>query len=127
MRKSIDGLRIKRIYEPPEDADGARVLVDRVWPRGIAKEHARLDLWLKDIAPSAALRKWFNHDPARWQEFRRRYRADLDDNETRVSELLHLISKHSVTLLYGARDTTHNQAIVLLEYLKERAAKRVSF
>ena len=99
-------LRIKRVYEPAEDGDGRRVLVDGIWPRGMTKEAAALDLWLKDIAPSAALRKWFGHDPARWLEFQRRYRAELAKNEPAVAQLLALLKAGAVTLLYGARDTS---------------------
>src|SRR4051794_35234705 len=93
---------IKRIYEPAGRSDGARILVDRVWPRGMTKEAAALTLWLKDIAPSAGLRKWFGHDPARWAEFRRRYRAELDANPRAVERLLEHVRKRKVTLLYGA-------------------------
>ena len=111
-------LRIKRIYESPDKADGARVLVDRVWPRGMTKQRAAVDLWLKDIAPSPALRKWFGHDPQRWPEFRSRYRAELDRNPAAVGGLLDLATKGKVTLLYAAHDVAHNHAVVLIEYMK---------
>jgi uncharacterized protein YeaO (DUF488 family) len=111
-------IRIKRVYEPAAKSDGARVLVDRVWPRGITKEKAALDLWLKDIAPSTALRKWFGHDPARWDEFRKRYGKELDGNGEAIGRLQDMIAKGPVTLLYGAHDAEHNQAVALADYLK---------
>lgn len=108
---------IKRIYEQPSSDDGFRVLVDRMWPRGVSKEHADLDLWLKDIAPSAELRKWWNHNPETADEFSKRYRAELDGNPA-VDTLRRLIAEHPVvTLLYGAKDPKLNQALVLQEYL----------
>jgi uncharacterized protein YeaO (DUF488 family) len=110
-------IRIKRIYEPAGKDDGARILVDRVWPRGITKVDAALTLWLKDIAPSTELRKWFGHDPERWQEFRTRYGEELDGNGANVALLRDQIAKGPVTLLYGAHDTAHNQAVALLDYL----------
>lgn len=112
-------VQIKRIYEPAAKSDGTRVLVDRVWPRGITKEKAALDLWLKEIAPSTPLRKWFGHDPARWDEFRNRYGKELDGNDEAVGQLRSLIARSPVTLLYGAHDAEHNQAVALLEYLKD--------
>jgi len=114
-------LRIKRVYEPAADGDGQRVLVDGVWPRGVTKQDAALDLWLKEIAPSTGLRKWFGHDPERWQEFQRRYRAELAENEPAVGQLLALLKAGPVTLLYGARDVAHNQAVALADYIRERA------
>ena len=109
-------LHIKRIYDPPKRGDGARVLVDRVWPRGMSKEKAELDLWLKDIAPSTELRKWFGHKPERFAEFRKRYRDELKDKNEAIAELAKLRPKN-VTLLYSAHDEQHNQAVVLAEYL----------
>lgn len=120
------GVTIKRIYEPAASDDGARVLVDRVWPRGISKEKAALTLWLKEIAPSTGLRKWFGHDPARWAEFRRRYHAELDDNPEPVAQLKRLIRSGRVTLLFGAKDAQHNQAQALAEYLGKRLPSRPS-
>lgn len=111
-------LHIKRIYEPAARSDGARVLVDRIWPRGMSKEKAGLDLWLKDIAPSTQLRKWFGHDPERFAEFRKRYRAELKGKDEAIAELGKLPQKN-VTLLYSAHDEQHNQAVVLAEYLGE--------
>lgn len=117
----MKNLRIKRIYEPAAKSDGARILVDRVWPRGITKEDAALTLWLKEIAPSTALRKWFGHDPARWADFQRRYRTELDANSEAVERLDACLRSGTVTLLYGARDTEHNQAVALATYLRDRA------
>ena len=113
-------VRIKRIYEPPQAADGARVLVDRLWPRGLRKEAAALTGWHKDVAPSLTLRRWFGHDPARWQAFRARYRAELDANAAALAPLRELARAGPLTLLYGARDGAHNHAVVLAEYLRER-------
>ena len=109
---------VKRIYEPANSEDGFRVLVDRLWPRGVSKEKARLDLWLKDIAPSTGLRKWFNHDPAKWIEFQSKYRQELEANPGALEELRKATGEAAVvTLLYGARDSEHNEAVVLAEYL----------
>jgi len=112
---------IKRIYEPPGPGDGARVLVDRLWPRGVSKEAAALTLWLREIAPSTALRKAFGHDPAHWEAFVRDYRAELAGNAGAVATLRALAAKGRVTLLYGARDPLHNQAAVLADYLRAGA------
>ena len=116
-------LEVKRIYEPPSPDDGARILVDRLWPRGVSKEAAGLTLWLKEIAPSAELRQWFGHDPARWDEFRQRYRAELDANPAAVERLRGFLKAGGVTLLYAARDTRHNHAPVLAEYLRDHMGK----
>lgn len=112
--------RIKRIYEAVDQDDGTRVLVDRVWPRGMTKAKAAVDLWLKDIAPSAALRTWFGHDPERWPSFQSRYHKELDRNAAAVDQLVELMKKGKVTLLYGARDEEHNNAIALKGYLDKR-------
>lgn len=112
-------LRVKRIYEPVAETDGARVLVDRIWPRGVSREAAHLTLWLKDIAPSTALRKWFGHDPARFAEFSDRYRHELDQNPDAVSKLAMLMRTDAVvTLLYSAHDIQCNQAVALADYMK---------
>jgi uncharacterized protein YeaO (DUF488 family) len=112
-------VKVKRIYEAVEKADGFRVLVDRVWPRGVSKERAHLDLWLKDVAPSDALRKWFGHDPKRWAEFAAKYRKELRDKNGIVGQLKKLEAEHgTVTLLYSAHDQEHNQAVALQEFLK---------
>jgi uncharacterized protein YeaO (DUF488 family) len=107
---------VKRAYDPPDPADGTRLLVDRLWPRGLQKRRAAIDEWLADIAPSAALRKWFGHDPARWDEFRRRYRAELAGNPG-LDHIRALARRGPVTLVYAARDTAHNQALVLRDEL----------
>ena len=107
-------LGIKRIYEPYAARDGYRVLVDRLWPRGIAKATAHIDLWLKDIAPSNELRSWFSHEPEKWPEFKKQYRAELKQNQTALTELRRIVkTRKDVTLLFAARDTTHNNAVVL--------------
>ncbi len=111
---------LKRAYEPAVRTDGRRVLVDRLWPRGLSKGKAKLDLWLKDIAPSTELRQWFAHDPDKWPEFRKRYRAELRGNPA-LSELRTLARRGKVTLVYAARDQEHNEAIVLRQIL-ERAS-----
>lgn len=116
--------RLKRIYEPRENADGLRVLVDRLWPRGIKKSEAHVDKWLKAAAPSPALRTWFGHDPARWAEFRIRYRDELEKDAVAVAELRELLVKGPVTLLYAARDEAHTHALVLKEYLEESDHRR---
>ncbi len=106
-------VRVKRAYDPPAPDDGLRVLVDRLWPRGLKRDEARIDLWLKDVAPSAGLRRWFGHDPARWAEFQVRYRAELAGNAA-LQELLGIVKQgRRVTLLFGARDAEHNNAVVL--------------
>ncbi|CDX15585.1 conserved hypothetical protein [Mesorhizobium sp. ORS 3324] len=109
---------VKRVYEAPHKSDGQRVLVDRVWPRGVSKKDAALDLWLKEIAPSDELRKWFGHEPERWAEFQKRYRAELDDNEEAVAQLRGLLGQGKVTLLFGAHDEAHNNAVALMGYLR---------
>lgn len=113
-------INLKRIYEAPAKAERLRVLVDRVWPRGVSKDRARIDLWLKEIAPSTELRKWFNHDPRKWEEFKRRYSEELDAKTNAVRELLQSAHKHRVTLIYSAKDTEHNQALALKEYIEKR-------
>lgn len=112
------GIAVKRIYEPPTKTDGQRVLVDRLWPRGVSKDKAELTLWLKDIAPSDELRKWFGHDPERWSEFQKRYRKELADKDEPLRELSSLLDNGHVTLLYGAHDEEHNNAVALAAYLK---------
>ena len=110
-------LRIKRVYEQPAKEDGKRILVDRLWPRGLTKEKASIDLWLKDIAPSTELRKWFGHDPDKWQEFKKRYHQELKKNKEQVSLLKEQMKRGIVTLVYGAKDELHNEALVLKESL----------
>ena len=112
-------LKIRRVYEKPSKEDGWRVLVDRLWPRGMKKESAHIDVWMKEVAPSDGLRKWFAHDPAKWSEFQKRYRAELSKKNGAVAELKNMATKHgTLTLLYGAKDEAHNQAVVLLQLLK---------
>jgi uncharacterized protein YeaO (DUF488 family) len=123
MPKAAPDIRVKRIYDPPERQDGARVLVDRLWPRGARKEAAKLTLWLKDIAPTAELRRWSGYDPARFAEFSRRSRAELAANNEAVSRMDDLTKAGPVTLLYSAHDAEHNHAIVLADYLKDRARR----
>jgi uncharacterized protein YeaO (DUF488 family) len=113
--------KVKRIYEPAEPSDGYRVLVDRLWPRGVSKEKARIDLWMKEIAPSDALRKWFGHDPERWQEFQRRYRRELQGEIELTKQLKQLEKQHgTLTLVFSARDERHNQAVALRALLEGR-------
>lgn len=111
-------LKIKRVYEKPDKEDGMRILVDRLWPRGLTKERAKADLWLKEIAPSTTLRKWFNHDPKKWVEFRKKYLKELKGNEKQLAILKECIKKGAVTLVYAARDEKYNEAQVLEELLK---------
>ncbi len=111
-------IKIKRVYEPPEKEDGTRILVDRLWPRGLTKEKAAVDLWLKDIAPSTALRKWFGHDPGKWEEFKKRFLHELKENKVPVSLLKEQMKKGEVTLIYAAKDEDHNEALVLLNEVK---------
>lgn len=116
-------IRLKRIYEKPAADDGYRVLVDRLWPRGIKKENAAIDLWIKEIAPSNELRKWFGHDPARWTEFEERYRTELDGNPEQTTLIRKKIKDEgTVTLLFAARDEDHNNAVVLRDYLRRKVA-----
>lgn len=111
-------IHLKRAYEDPTPSDGFRILVDRLWPRGVRKEAARIDLWLKDIAPSSELRKWFGHDPARWDEFRRRYFQELDGKPELVGQLRERLRQGNATLVYAAKDEEHNDAVALQEYLE---------
>jgi uncharacterized protein YeaO (DUF488 family) len=110
-------IKIKRVYEKPEKEDGIRILVDRLWPRGLTKEKACIDLWLKNIAPTTILRKWFGHDPLKWAEFRKRYGQELRKNKEQVSLLKEQMKKGTVTLVYGAKDEEHNEALVLKELI----------
>lgn len=106
-------LKIKRVYDPPERGDGERILVDRLWPRGLSKRTAAVDVWMKDLGPSHELRKWFGDDPGRWSEFRRRYMAELRAKRNSLAATARKASRGTVTLLFGARDSEHNQAVVL--------------
>lgn len=113
-------VKIKRIYDPPSKDDGERILVDRLWPRGIKKEDAMIDEWLKDIAPSDELRKWFSHEPSKWQEFRKRYRSELKKNPVLIERLITESKKGTITLLFAAKDIERNNAVVLREMIEER-------
>jgi uncharacterized protein YeaO (DUF488 family) len=114
-------IRLKRVYEPPSKEDGYRVLVDRLWPRGLSKEKAKADIWMKEIAPSDGLRKWFSHDPARWEEFRERYAKELEKKSGLLKELRALLKeKKTITLLYAAKDVEHNNAVALSMLLGSR-------
>jgi uncharacterized protein YeaO (DUF488 family) len=117
-------IKIKRIYDHPASSDGTRILVDRLWPRGIRKEEAKVDLWLKEIAPSGGLRKRFAHDPEKWEELKSRYRKALDFKKEELGQLIEKARRGSITLLYGAKDETHNNAVVLQEYLDTQIKRR---
>lgn len=117
-------IRIKRVYEPPGRRDGRRILVERLWPRGVKKELLAAESWMKEVAPSAELRRWFDHRVERWAEFQRRYRDELDGNSDAWKPILEAGDRGTVTLLYSAHDTCHNGAVVLRDYLLERSAKR---
>lgn len=110
-------IKIKRVYEKPDKDDGFRVLVDRLWPRGFTKEKAHVDVWLKEIAPSTELRKWFGHEPEKWPEFKKKYLQELKENEKPVSILRDYLKKGTVTLVYAAKDQVHNEALVLKDLL----------
>jgi uncharacterized protein YeaO (DUF488 family) len=116
-------IRVKRVYEPPEPADGTRILVERLWPRGVRKDALELNAWLKDVAPSGELRRWFAHDPARWAEFRKRYADELDARPEASQEIVRAARSGTVTLLFSAHDTLHNNAIALKAYLEEKASR----
>jgi uncharacterized protein YeaO (DUF488 family) len=111
-------VKLKRVYDERSEDDGFRILVDRLWPRGLAKAEAGIDLWFEDAAPSNELRRWFGHDPGKWKEFQRRYRAELAENPDAMAALRDAVKSHrKVTLLFGAKDTEHNQAVVLRDLL----------
>ncbi len=115
-------IRLKRAYEQPAADDGVRILVERLWPRGLTKERAALDHWMKDVAPSQELRRWFNHEPARWSEFQRRYRAELEQNQDAVKDLRKKCGGGIVTFVYAARDEEHNSARLLRDFLEHHAS-----
>jgi uncharacterized protein YeaO (DUF488 family) len=116
-------IKLKRVYEDPSPEDGNRILVERLWPRGLRKERAAVDLWLKDVAPSAELRQWFGHDPARWKEFQKRYTAELRANKEAIQLLNQKAEEGPVTLVYAARDEAHNSALVLNRFLAGRRSR----
>jgi uncharacterized protein YeaO (DUF488 family) len=112
-------IRLKRVYLPPSPDDGVRVLVDRLWPRGMRKADAAIGRWLKEIAPSTELRRWFGHDPSRWDEFQQRYKAELSEDTALLDELRGIAKKGTLTLIYSAHDEAHNQAVVLRDVLSQ--------
>jgi uncharacterized protein YeaO (DUF488 family) len=126
MRKRIvaDNIQLKRAYEPSAADDGTRILIDRLWPRGVKKGEAAIDEWIKDIAPSTALRKWFGHDPARWQEFRSRYAVEIQKHPEQLGRLSALARRGPITLVYSAHNELHNDAVVLRAFLLRRQTKR---
>jgi uncharacterized protein YeaO (DUF488 family) len=128
MSKRIvaENIKLKRAYDSARSTDGTRVLVDRLWPRGVRKADAAIDLWAKDIAPSTLLRKWFAHDPARWREFRRRYSEEIHRHRDQLDELRSLAQKGRITLVFAAHDEAHNDAVVLREILLRRSIPRGS-
>ena len=111
-------IKIKRVYDQSEKDDGARILVDRLWPRGLTKEKAHIDLWLKEVAPSTELRKWFGHDLGKWKSFRRRYELEIKNNKDLVKYLAEKAERGTITLLFAARDKQHNEAVVLKQFLE---------
>ena len=113
-------IKVKRVYEKPSRTDGLRVLVDRLWPRGLSKERAAVKVWLKDLAPSTELRKWFGHDPEKWTQFKARYRKELRERKEALKVLKQTSKERTITLLYGARDEEHNEALVLKKILEGR-------
>jgi uncharacterized protein YeaO (DUF488 family) len=120
----MSAILLKRVYDPPMEADGARVLVDRLWPRGLSRAKAGIDLWLKEAAPSTELRVWFGHRPERWEEFARRYEAELAANEPALARLRNLVARGTVSLLFAAHDPEHNNAVVLARLLGRTAPVR---
>ena len=121
---SAENIRLKRAYEPPAASDGKRILVDRLWPRGVKKAVAAIDMWAKDIAPSTELRQWFGHETGRWDEFRRRYVAEVARKTDLINELRALARNRPITLVFGAHDQTHNDAVVLRKVLLNTAMRR---
>ncbi len=111
-------LTIKRVYDPPSREDGKRILIDRLWPRGLRKEGAHIDAWMKEIAPSTELRQWFNHDPEKWGEFKRKFFKELDRQQTAVETIAGLSKKGTVTLLFGSKEERYNNAVALKEYIE---------
>ena len=126
MSKKIaaDHIKLKRAYEPPAPDDGTRILIDRLWPRGVKKADAAIDEWMKDIAPSNGLRKWFGHDPARWQEFRRRYQSEIQQHPDQFGRLCTLAQHGRITLVFSAHDEAHNDAVVLKDLLLGRRVNK---
>ena len=123
-RIATANVQLKRAYDPPAPSDGTRILIDRLWPRGVSKANAAIDQWDKDIAPSTTLRKWFGHDPARWQEFRRRYANEIHGHREQLDELRARAQSGRITLVFAAHDKLHNHAIVLRDILLDRTKAR---
>jgi uncharacterized protein YeaO (DUF488 family) len=121
--EEFDMLQLKRAYEPKSPADGRRILVDRLWPRGLSKARVGIDEWLKELAPSTELRQWFGHEPAKWAEFQRRYKRELRGHADLIDKLARLAQRRRVTLVFGARDETHNDAVVLAAVIRRRMAR----
>ncbi|KAF3362783.1 putative protein YeaO [Chlamydiales bacterium STE3] len=117
-------IKIKRAYDPASEEDGIRILVDRLWPRGVKKTKLKLNVWLKDVAPSTALRKWFSHDPAKWVEFQQRYALELEENPKSWEPIMKALEHASITLIYGAHDSEHNHALCLKNYLVDKVTKK---
>lgn len=115
-------IRVKRVYDPPSPDDGMRVLVDRLWPRGLSREKAHVDLWLKELAPSTELRKWFNHEPEKWDEFRRRYLQELQQQPEALAHAIDAMGTGPVTLVFGAREARYNDAVALRDFMLARSA-----
>ena len=115
----MKNIKIKRVYNDPEDSDGYRILIDRIWPRGLSKEDAKLDDWNKDLAPSTKLRKWFDHDPDKFESFSEKYKKELENSNEDLKKLIEKAQDNTVTLLYGAKDTEHNQAVVLKQVIED--------
>ena len=127
--KTSDGFRrvkiqVKRVYEAPDPGDGKRILIDRLWPRGLSKAKAEVDVWMKEIAPSTELRRWYGHRAEKWPEFKKRYHAELDEKPDLVGELMSHVEKEKATLLFGSREERLNNAFALKEYLESRAQRR---
>jgi uncharacterized protein YeaO (DUF488 family) len=119
-------IKLKRVHEPASSSDGGRYLVERLWPRGMKKTALRIDAWLKDVAPSTTLRQWFNHDPKKWEEFQRRYRRELNANPDALRPILNAAQRGNVTLVYSSHDAEHNNAVVLKEYVEQKARRNSS-
>ena len=121
----MEMIRLKRAYDPPSDDDGVRILVERLWPRGVKKEALQIDAWLKDVAPSTELRKWFGHDPAKWTTFQRRYFAELNTKPEALKPIINASRHGPVTLVFSSHDAVHNNAVALKTYLETDEARRV--
>lgn len=119
-------INIKRVYEPASKQDGIRILVERLWPRGVKKENLKMDFWLKEVAPSTELRKWFSHDPAKWERFQKKYIEELHENTEALESILSALKKGTITLLYSSKDTEHNNAVCLKKYLEKKTKKLIN-